>query len=86
MIPLCQQSPRYIKIIPSQEHERDTTHSYWYIPSAPMVDYSLLIVVASGMMKMATKDDFPSGRVLKLGLDWFLMATEACGGGTFDLG
>ena len=28
----------------------------------------------------------PSGRVPKLGLDWFLVATEACGGGTPDLG
>ena len=28
----------------------------------------------------------PSGRVLKQGPDWFLVATEACGGGTPDLG
>ena len=28
----------------------------------------------------------PSGRVLEWGLDWFLVATEACGGGTPDLG
>src|SRR3990170_2787416 len=28
----------------------------------------------------------PSGRVPKQGLDWFFMATEACGGGTSDLG
>ena len=38
------------------------------------------------MMKMATGDDFPSGRVPEQGPDWFLVATEACGGGTPDLG
>ena len=42
-----------------RERERDQTHSYWYIPSAPRVDYSLLIVVAAGMMKLATGDDSP---------------------------
>ena len=30
--------------------------------------------------------DPPSGRVLEQGPDWFLVATEACGGGTPDLG
>ena len=30
--------------------------------------------------------DPPSGRVLEQGSDWFLVATEACGGGTPDLG
>ena len=30
--------------------------------------------------------DPPSGRVPKQGPDWFLVATEACGGGTPDLG
>ena len=34
------------------------------------------------MMKMATGDDSPSGRMPERGLDWFLVATEACGGGT----
>ena len=29
--------------------------------------------------------DPPSGRVPKQGPDWFLVATEACGGGTPDL-
>ena len=28
----------------------------------------------------------PSGRVLEQGPDWFLVATEACGGRTPDLG
>ena len=28
----------------------------------------------------------PSGRVPERGPDWFLVATEACGGGTPDLG
>ena len=35
-------------------------------------------------MKMSTSDDFPSGRVPEQGPDWFLVATEACGGGTPD--
>ena len=30
--------------------------------------------------------DSPSGRVPKQGLDWFLVSTEAYGGGTSDLG
>ena len=30
--------------------------------------------------------DSPSGKVLERGPDWFLVATEACGGGTPDLG
>ena len=50
------------------------------------MDYSLLIVVAAGMMKMATGDDSPSDRVPKQGLDWFFMAIEACSGETSDLG
>ena len=29
--------------------------------------------------------DPPSGRVLEKGPDWFLVATEACDGGTSDL-
>ena len=37
------------------------------------------------MMKMATDDDSPSGRVPEQGPDWFLVAIEACGGGTPDL-
>ena len=39
--------------------ERDKSHSYWYKPSAPRVDYSHLMMVAAGMMKMATGDDSP---------------------------
>ena len=38
------------------------------------------------MMKMATGKGSPSGRVPEQGHDWFLVATEACGGGTPDLG
>ena len=43
--------------MPNQEHERerDQTHSYWYIPSAPRVNYSLLVMESAGMMKMATE-------------------------------
>ena len=53
--------------MPNQEHERererDQTHSYWYIPSAPRVNYSLLVMESIGMIKMATGEGFPSGRV-----------------------
>ena len=38
------------------------------------------------MMKMATGEGSPSGRVPEQGPDWFLVATEACGGETPDLG
>ena len=38
------------------------------------------------MVKMATGDGSPSGRVPEQGPDWFLVATEASGGGTLDLG
>ena len=67
------------------ERERDQTHSYWYIPSASRVNYSLLVMESAGMMKMATDEGSPSGRVPEQGPDWFLVATEACGGGTPDL-
>ena len=42
-----------------RERERDQTHSYWYIPSAPRVNYSLLVMKSIGMMKMATGEGFP---------------------------
>ena len=38
------------------------------------------------MMKMATGDGSPSGRVPGRAPERFLLATEACGGGTPDLG
>ena len=55
---------RYIKIVPNQEHkrERDQTHSYWYIPSAPRVNYYLLVMESAGMMKVATRKGFPLRR------------------------
>ena len=43
----------------TRERERDQTHSYWYIPSAPRENYSLLVMEFAGMMKMATGDGFP---------------------------
>ena len=44
--------------MPNQQHERerDQTHSYWYIPSAPRVNYVLLVMESAGMMKMATDE------------------------------
>ena len=55
--------------MPNQAHERerDQIGSYWYIPSAPRANYSLLIVVAAGMMKMATRDDFPLQQGAEMG-------------------
>ena len=42
-----------------RERERDQTHSYWYIPSALKVNYSLLVMESAGMMKMATAEGSP---------------------------
>ena len=79
--------------MPNQEHERererererDQTHSYWYIPSSPRENYSLLVMESAGMMKMATGEGFPLQQGAGTGLDWFSVATEASGGGTPDL-
>src|SRR3989337_1917718 len=71
----------------SRTRERDQTHSYWYIPSAPRVNYSLLIIVAAGMMKMASGDDFPLRQGAGTGSRLvFFLATETCSGGTSHLG
>ena len=43
--------------------ERDQTHSYWYITSAPRVNYSLLVIESARMMKMSTGEGSPFGRV-----------------------
>ena len=69
-----------------RERDKDQTHSYWYIPSAPRVNYSLLVMESIGMMKMATGEGFPPPAGCRTGLDWFSVATKACGGGTPDLG
>jgi hypothetical protein len=47
--------------------ERDTTQSYWSIPSAPRENYSLLVMETSGMMKMASGDDSPLRQITKNG-------------------
>ena len=39
--------------------ERERSHSYWYIPSAPRVNYSLLVMESAEMMKMATGEGSP---------------------------
>ena len=62
--------------------KRDQTHSYWYIPSALRVNYSLLVMDSTGMMKMASGDGIPLRQGAGTGLDWFAVAT---GGGTPDL-
>ena len=75
--------------MPNQEHERererDQTHSYWYIPSSPRVDYSLLVMESAGMMKIATGEGFTLRQGAGTGLDWFSVATEPSGGRTPDL-
>ena len=38
------------------------------------------------MMKMATGEGYPLRQGAGMGLDWFSVATEACGGGTPNLG
>ena len=50
------------------------------------MDYSLLIVVAAGMMKMAIGDDSPLQQCAGKGLDWFMVATEPYGSETSDIG
>ena len=50
------------------------------------MNYSLLARETAGMMKMASGEGFPSGRVPEWAPDWFFVALEACGGGTLDLG
>ena len=66
--------------------ERDQTHSYWYIPSSPRENYSLLVMESTGMMKMATGEGLPPlWQGAGTGLGWFLVATEASGGGTPNL-
>jgi len=61
--------------------ERDQTHSYWYIPSAPRVNYSLLIMEIAGMMKMVSGDDFPLRQGARIGLQmgslWWIAAAES---------
>ena len=42
-----------------RERERDQTHSNWYIPSAPRVNYSLHVMGSAGKMKMAAGDGSP---------------------------
>ena len=49
------------------------------------MNYSLLVMESVGMTKMASGEGSPSGRVPEQGPDWFLVAAEACGGGTPDL-
>ena len=38
------------------------------------------------MMKIGTGEGFPLRQGAGMGLDWFSVAKEACGGGTPDLG
>ena len=49
------------------------------------VDYSLLVMESTGMMKMANGEGSPSGRVPERAPERYLVVTEACGGGNPDL-
>ena len=49
------------------------------------MNYSLLIMESARMMKMATGEGSPSGRMPERAPERFLVATEAYGGGTPDL-
>ena len=50
----------------NKEHKRERykTHRYWYIPSASRVNYSLLVMESTGMMKMATGEESPEVKEL----------------------
>ena len=50
------------------------------------MNYSRIVVEAIMMMKRPPVMISPSGRVPERAPNWFFMATEACGGGTPDLG
>ena len=49
------------------------------------MNYTLLVMESTGMMKMATGEGSPHQQGAETGLDWLLVATEASGGGTPDL-
>ena len=73
----------------SQEHEREREIKHIATGTNPQPQgwtTSLLFVVAARMMKVATGDDSPLRQGVGTGLDWFLVATEPCGGGTSNLG
>ena len=68
----------------SQEHDRE--REIKHIATGTNPQPCLLIVVAAEMMKMATGDDSPLRQGAGTGSRLVLVATEACGGETFDLG
>ena len=49
------------------------------------MNYSLLVMESTGMMKMATGEGFTLRQGAGTGLDWLSVAIEACSGGTPDL-
>ena len=50
------------------------------------MNYSLVVMESAKMMKMPTGEGFPLRQGAETGLDCLLVATEACGGRTPDLG
>ena len=82
MIQLYQQSSRYIKIMPNQEHERErdikhiATSTYpqprgWTTPSSAWPP--------SGWWRWPPDDDFPLQQGTRKAPDWFFVDTESCG-------
>ena len=49
------------------------------------MNYYLLVMESTWMMKMATGEVFPLRQGAETGLDWLLVATETSGSGTPDL-
>ena len=72
----------------SQEREREREIKHIATGTNPQPEGGLLLIVmvAAGMMKMATGDDFPLRRSAGTGSRLVSVATEPCGGGTSDLG
>ena len=69
-----------------RERERYQTHIYWYIPSAPRVNYSLLVMETAEMMNTAIGDGFPLRQGAGTGPRLVFHGTDACGDGTPNLG
>ena len=90
----CDDSPPDGTPAPSRERRRGSPPCASSSMASPLVGerFSLWIVAFMAMMaplgssSMASGDDGPLRQGAGEGLDWFLVATKASGGGTPDLG